>query len=122
MEDPPPPPPPEDTTTTTMDVETDTRPSFERPLATELIPGAALPMDEEEEPTPVKRLDVAFETVTHTHNPLEDAPALQVVLRIRPLPPAAAAGGVEGGAADTTASTSCMQIVSDRKVRMCVCI
>lgn len=78
------------------------RDSRNQSLATDLVPGAVPRDDDEEEPTPVKRLDAAFEVVTK-QNPLDDAPALQVALRVRPLPPG-------------LAETSCMQIISDRKV------
>eukprot|EP00624_Nannochloropsis_granulata_P003137 evm.model.NODE_25915_length_48178_cov_38.282433.14 len=78
------------------------RDSRNQSLATDLVPGAVPSDDDEEEPTPVKRLDAAFEVVTK-QNPLDDAPALQVALRVRPLPPG-------------LAETSCMQIISDRKV------
>jgi len=78
------------------------RDSRNQSLATDLVPGAVPRDDDEEEPTPVKRLDAAFEVVTKV-NPLDDAPALQVALRVRPLPPG-------------LSESSCMQIISDRKV------
>jgi len=78
------------------------RDSRNQSLATDLVPGAVPRDDDEEEPTPVKRLDAAFEVVTKL-NPLDDAPALQVALRVRPLPPG-------------LSESSCMQIISDRKV------
>ena len=88
-----------------MDVDTAVvhRDSRNQSLATDLVPGA-VPTgqgeEEEEEDTPVKRLDAAFEVLTKA-NPLNDAPALQVACRIRPLAP-----GKE----------SCMEIKEERKV------
>lgn len=79
------------------------RDSRNHSLAAELIAGSLPRMDEEEEPTPVKRLDAAFEVVTR-ENPLDNAPALQVALRVRRLPP-----GAEGKAS--------LQIVSEKRVR-----
>jgi len=85
-----------------VDASIQPRDSRNQSLATDLVPGAVPRDDDEEEPTPVKRLDAAFEVVTK-QNPLDDAPALQVALRVRPLLPG-------------LAEKSCMQIISDRKV------